>query len=190
MSQARESAEKANAQVQRAAAVVRRLRDLIQTGRIDQSPVEMRALLNAALDVVKPELQRAGVSIVSQIEGELPAVTVDVLQLEQVLINLVRNAYEAIEGAGHSSGTISIKARRSTHDELEIVVGDTGPGFDIEQIANPFAPFHTTKRGGLGMGLNLCRSIVEAHGGRIWLANGQQGAEVHLTLQDHSARVT
>jgi two-component system sensor kinase FixL len=190
VSQARESAEKANAQVQRAAAVVRRLRDLIQTGRIEQSPVQMRTLLNAALEVVKPELRRAGVSIVSQIEGDLPPVIVDVLQVEQVLINLVRNAYEAIEGAGHSSGTISIKARRSTRDALEIVVGDTGPGFDSEQIANPFAPFHTTKRGGLGMGLNLCRSIVEAHGGQIWLANGQQGAEVHLTFQDRSSQVT
>ncbi len=184
---ARESAEKANTQVQRAAAVVRRLRDLIQTGRIEQSTVEMSELLNAALEVVKPELQRAGVSIVSQVEGDLPRVTVDVLQIEQVLINLVRNAYEAIEGAGYSSGTISVMARRSTKGEPEIVIGDTGPGFDSEQIANPFTPFHTTKRGGLGMGLSLCRSIVEAHGGRIWLANGPQGAEVHFTLQDRNS---
>lgn len=183
---ARESAEKANAQVQRAAAVVRRLRDLIQTGRIEKSAVEISELLNAALEVVKPELQRAGVSIVSRVEGDLPPVTVDVLQVEQVLINLVRNAYEAIEGAGRSSGMITVAARRSPKGGVEIIVGDTGPGFDVEQIANPFAPFYTTKRGGLGMGLNLCRSIVEAHGGQIWLANGDQGAEVHFTIRDPS----
>lgn len=181
---ARESAEKANTQVQRAAAVVRRLRDLIQMGRIEQNTVEVSELFNAALEVLKPELQRAGVSIESQVEADLPPVTVDVLQVEQVLINLVRNAYEAIEGAGRSSGMIHLEARSTANGDLEIVVGDTGPGFDCEQIANPFTPFYTTKRGGLGMGLNLCRSIVEAHGGQIWLANGDQGAEVHFTLRD------
>ena len=186
MKDARESAEKANAQVQRAAAVVRRLRDLIQTGRTERIEAEVSELLNAALEVVKPELQRAGVSIVSQVEGDLPTVTVDVLQVEQVLINLLRNAYESIEDAGHSSGMITVGVRRSPDGDLEIVVGDTGPGFDAEQIDNPFAPFHTTKRGGLGIGLNLCRSIVEAHGGQIWLANGGQGAEVHFTIRNRS----
>jgi two-component system sensor kinase FixL len=186
--QARESAAKANVQVQRAAAVVRRLRDLIQTGRAERSSVEVGQLLNAALEIVGPELQRAGVSIEKQMEGNLPAVAVDVLQIEQVLINLVRNACEAIENAGHAAGVIVLKAARSPTGELEVVVGDSGPGFDEEQIENPFVPFRTTKRGGLGIGLNLCRSTVEAHGGRIWLANGEQGAEVHFTL--HRADTT
>lgn len=183
IAQARQSAEKANAQVQRAAAVVRRLRDLIQTGRAEQSSTEVSQLLNAALEIVGPELHRAGVSITYQIEGDLPRIAVDVLQIEQVLINLVRNACEAIEGSGRSAGVIVVKAGRSAKGELEIVVGDNGPGFDAEQITNPFVPFHTTKRGGLGIGLNLCRSIIDAHGGRIWLANGEQGAEVHVTLR-------
>jgi signal transduction histidine kinase len=179
---ARESAEKANAQVQRAAAVVQRLRDLIQTGRTEQSFTEVQRLFDSAVEIVGPELRRAGVSIACDLEANLPAVSVDVLQIEQVLKNLVRNACEAIEGANHATGGILLRAARSSVGALEIVVGDSGPGFGAEQIDNPFAPFQSTKRGGLGIGLTLCRSIVEAHGGRIWLANGRQGAEVHFTL--------
>jgi signal transduction histidine kinase len=182
VAQARQSAEKANAQVRRAAAVVQRLRDLIQTGRAEQISTEAIRLFDAALEIVGPELHRAGVTIACQVEADLPPVAVDVLQIEQVLINLIRNACEAIEGAGHRAGVISVRACRSPKDELEIVVGDSGPGFDAEQTSNPFELFYTTKRGGLGIGLNLCRSIVEAHGGRIWLANGEHRAEVHFTL--------
>lgn len=181
--EARESAVKANGQVQRAAAVVRRLRDLIQTGRAEQSSADVSQLLNSALAVVGPELQRAGVSIDMQVDADLPAVAVDVLQIEQVLINLIRNACEAIEGANQRTGVVLLRAGRLPEGDMEIMVGDSGPGFDAEQIKSPFQPFHTTKRGGLGIGLNLCRSIVEAHGGRIWLANGVQGAEIHLTLR-------
>jgi two-component system, LuxR family, sensor kinase FixL len=162
IAQARQSAEQANAQLQRAAAVVRRLRDLIQTGRAEQSSAEVSLLFDAALEIVGPELRRAGVSIARHVDGGLPPVAVDVLQIEQVLINLVRNACEALEGAGHRTGVISMKAGRSLDGSVEIVVGDNGPGFDAEQMSNPFAPFHSTKRGGLGIGLNLCRSIVEA----------------------------
>jgi signal transduction histidine kinase len=180
--QARQSAEKANAQVRRAAAVVQRLRDLIQTGRAEQSATEVSRLLDAALEVVGPELHRAGVSITCRVEPDLPSVAVDVLQIEQVLINLIRNSCEAIEGAGCRAGVISVKAGYCPKGELEIIVGDSGPGFEAEQTSNPFALFYTTKRGGLGFGLSLCRSIVEAHGGRIWLADGAHGAEVHFTL--------
>ena len=144
----------------------------------------MNELLKVALGVVRPELQRAGVEIESHVESDLPSVVVDALQIEQVIINLVRNAYEAIEGSGRTSGLIRVHALRSPKDDLEIIVGDNGPGFSAERIAEQFTPFHTTKRGGLGIGLNLCRSIIEAHGGRIWLANGKQGAEVHFTLRD------
>lgn len=186
ISDARQSAEKANSQVQRAADVVRRLRDLIQMGRIVQSAAEVSEILKVALDVVKPELDRAGVAIDTRIEADLPPVSADALQIEQVIINLVRNAYEAIEAPGRRPGSIHLKARRSPTGELEIVVGDSGPGFSAEQIANQFVPFYTTKHSGLGIGLNLCRTIVEAHGGRIWLANGDQGAEVHFTLRDRS----
>ncbi len=184
VAEARDSAEKANLQIQRAAGVVRRLRDIVQTGRIVESAAEVTELLDMAIAVVRPELQRAGVAIERKVESDLPPVSVDALQIEQVIINLVRNAYEAIEAAGRRPGLIRVEARRSPDDELEIIVGDNGPGFDREQIANQFTPFHTTRRDGLGIGLNLCKTIVEAHGGRIWLANGAEGAEVHFILHD------
>lgn len=180
--QARQIAEKADAQLQRAAAVVQRLRDFIQTGRAEQRPIEVSRLLDAALAIAGPELHRAGVSITCQAAAGLPPVLADSLEIEQVLINLIRNACEAIEASSNTRGVISVLAGRLSGGEIEITVCDSGPGFDEEQIVRPFAPFHTTKPDGLGMGLNLCRSIVEAHGGRIWLANGAHGAEVHFTL--------
>lgn len=103
----------------------------------------MSELLKVALDVIRPELQRAGVAIERQVEADLPPVHVDTLQIEQVIINLVRNAYESIERAGRRPGLIRVEALRSLDGELEIIVADDGPGFDTEQIANQFVPFHT-----------------------------------------------
>jgi signal transduction histidine kinase len=179
--QARDSAIKANTQVQRAAAVVRQLRDLIQTGQSRRQSIGVSRLVDGALELVRPELYRSGISISREIERGLPSIAVDALQIQQVLMNLVRNASEAMEHAG-ITGAIVVAAWRSDGDGVQFTVRDEGPGFDAEQLASPFLPFRTAKRTGLGIGLSLCRSIVEAHGGRIWLANGAKGAEVHFTL--------
>jgi two-component system, LuxR family, sensor kinase FixL len=186
--QARESATKANSQVQRAAAVVRQLRDVIQTGKSRRQATAVEQIIGGALELLRPELHRAGASISCEIARGLPSVAVDALQIQQVLINLIRNAWEAMEEAG-TKGAIVLRARSSVLESVELTVRDEGPGFDAEQLANPFSPFRTTKRTGLGVGLNLCRSIVEAHGGRIWIANGTRGAEVHFTLRAVSTQL-
>lgn len=182
ITEARRSADKANAQVHRAATVIRKLRDLIQTGRIEKSPVLVADVFESVLAVMAPELRRAGVSVATRIEPRSAVIIVDVLQIEQVLINLLRNACDAIESAGHGGGQATFSAIRTSENDLEIVVGDSGPGFQAEQLRSPFIPFNTTKAGGLGIGLSLCRSIIERHDGRIWLQNGPVGAEVHFTL--------
>jgi signal transduction histidine kinase len=106
---------------------------------------------------------------------------VDVLQIEQVLLNLLRNSIEAIADAKQSHGSILIEASLAG-DFVEICVRDTGSGFPPDLLDNPFLPFSSTKAEGLGFGLPLCKSIVEVHGGRIWLDENSQGAAVHFTL--------
>ena len=107
---------------------------------------------------------------------------VDLLQIEQVLINLLRNAIEAIGESEILRGTVLIDAKVFDADFVEVRVVDSGPGFPAQLVENAFLPLSSHKAEGLGIGLPLCRSIVEAHGGKLWLDDGSQGAAVHFTL--------
>ena len=107
---------------------------------------------------------------------------VDRLQVEQVLINLIRNSVEAIEGSGSLGGGISIEAEPTGGGLVEICIMDTGPGFPRERIESGFLPLSSSKTDGLGLGLSLSRSIVEAHGGRLWLDAVAHGASIRFTL--------
>ena len=116
----------------------------------------------------------------------------DAIQIQQVLINLVRNAIEAMSAAGTPTRRIELSAQAGPPGTVEIRVRDTGPGLpdgDLEQV---FAPFFTTKPDGIGIGLALSRSIVDAHGGRLWATAAAPGASFHLTLpideESHAAR--
>jgi two-component system, LuxR family, sensor kinase FixL len=120
------------------------------------------------------------VSVHFAVSQDLPPVMVDVRQIEQVLINLVRNSIDAIGEIGQ--GTVSIEAALADRNFVEVRVLDSGPGFPPEVAADPFLQFFSTKAEGLGIGLSLCRSLVETHGGRIWLGVNSPGAAVHFTL--------
>ena len=107
---------------------------------------------------------------------------VDILQIEQVLLNLLRNSIEAIGETKTLEGSILVEALAAGSDFVEITISDNGPGFPPDLFENAFVPFFSTKVEGLGFGLPLCKTIVEAHGGRLWLDRNTQGATVHLTL--------
>jgi signal transduction histidine kinase len=109
-------------------------------------------------------------------------VTIDLLQIEQVLINLVRNAIDALGESSNYRGSIAIDAKVADADFVEVRVTDTGPGFSSQFLENAFVPLTSTKADGLGIGLPLCKSIIEAHGGVLKLENGPQGAVVRFTL--------
>jgi two-component system sensor kinase FixL len=104
------------------------------------------------------------------------------LQIGQTLLNLMRNAIEAITESERRNGVISIEAVLDDCNRVEIRVADNGPGFPPDFMDNPFLPLTSQKAEGLGIGLPLCRSIVEAHGGRLWLDRNARGAAVHFTL--------
>lgn len=177
-----ETAEKAAAQVQRAADVVRQLRALIRLDQSGRAPVAVERIVRETLDLCRPELDRHGVVARVALDGNLPPVMVDLLQIEQVLLNLLRNAGEAMREAGHAGGTVAIKASTIVPDQVEIEIRDSGPGFPSGFAGAEFPPLSSSKSEGLGVGLSLCRSIIESHGGRLMLAGGADGAVIRFTL--------
>jgi C4-dicarboxylate-specific signal transduction histidine kinase len=177
-----ETAKKAVTQVERAADVVRRLRALVRLDRSSRAACNFQRIADETLELCLPELERARVTARLAIAADLPQIMVDVLQVEQVLINIVRNATEAIVESGGPRGTISIEANAFDGGFIEVRVVDSGPGFPPQLIDNAFLPLSSNKSEGLGIGLPLCRSIVEAHGGKLWLDHSSQGGAVHFTL--------
>jgi two-component system, LuxR family, sensor kinase FixL len=177
-----QTAQKAVAQVERAAEVVRRLRALVRLDRSNRAPVAVERIVRETLALCQPDLDRVHASARILVPGDLPLVMVDLLQIEQALLNLARNSIEAIGTTGQPRGVVTIEAVPAGADFVEMRVSDTGPGFPPDLAESSFLPFSTTKAEGLGFGLPLCKSIVEAHGGRLWLDGRARGAAVHFTL--------
>lgn len=181
-----EIAKKAVAQVDRAAEVIRRLRALVRLDRSNRAPVPLERIVKETLDLCRSDLERAGVTSRSNLPSDLPPVMVDILQIEQVLLNLVRNSLEAIRESKNPRATVSIDARwphgQTDGQFVEIAVIDTGPGFSRDYLENGILPLASSKADGLGIGLPLCKTIVEAHGGRLWLDASVRGAAVRFTL--------
>jgi two-component system, LuxR family, sensor kinase FixL len=177
-----EIAKKAVAQVDRAAEVIRRLRALVRLDRSNRAAFPFERLVKEAIELCRPDLDRANVTAQFRQSANLPPVMVDMLQIEQILVNLIRNSIEAIGDSGSPRGAIRIEAKPADREFVEIRVVDSGPGFPRERIENAFLPLSSSKADGLGIGLPLCRSIVEAHGGRMWLDAIPHGASIRFTL--------
>ena len=142
---------------------------LVRLDRSNRAPVRFERIVKEIIELCKPDLDRARIAAHAHLAAGLPPVLVDVLQIEQVVLNLVRNSIEAISDSGGTGGSIWIEARRADDDFIEVHVLDSGPGFPRERIETGPLPLSSSKAYGLGVGLPLCTSIVEAHGGRLWL---------------------
>jgi len=165
-------------QIDHAGGVVRRMRDFLRRGRPHSSTIILGDLLSDALALAGPEVATKGVSIALDAADDDPLVIHgDSVQLQEVILNLVRNAAEAIADARTPNGRIMVVARRlEAPARIEISVVDNGPGITTEVAERLFHPLTTSKTDGLGLGLSISASIVEAHGGRIWLQTGNAGA--------------
>jgi two-component system, LuxR family, sensor kinase FixL len=177
-----EACAKAAEQVERAAAVVRRLREFIRLGHSEPVAVSVAQVIAQAHKLCEADLQRHGVALEVDVPAGLPFALVDSLQVQQVIINLVRNAIDAIVQAGRYDGRIFITAEREG-GLVSVCVRDNGPGFEPGTIERAITPFSSTKPDGMGLGLSLCRSIVEAHGGHLSVAGDPTGARVSFTLR-------
>jgi two-component system, LuxR family, sensor kinase FixL len=165
-------------QIDHAGGVVRRMRDFLRRGRPHSSTIVLGRLLSDALALAGPEAATKGVSIAFDAADDDPLVIHgDAVQLQEVILNLVRNAAEAIADARTPNGRIMVVARRlEAPARIELSVIDNGPGITAEMAGRLFHPLTTSKADGLGLGLSISASIVEAHGGRIWLQTGKAGA--------------
>lgn len=179
---ARLAAQSAVAQVDRAAEVVRRLRDFIQLGRNEMVAQSCAELIREAISHCRFEMSAKHVEVETKIARNLPLVYCDGLQIQQVLINLIRNGADAIQGSGHTDGRIMVEADTSGSDRVIVTVRDNGPGFDADILERALTPFTTTKQEGLGLGLALARSTAETHGGQLLIESTRSGAAVSFTL--------
>jgi signal transduction histidine kinase len=172
------------AEIDLAGGILRRMRDFLRRGRPRMSTIDVPVMLEDTLILIRPEIKSKHVEIDLDCPADLPVVYGDRIQLQQVLLNLLRNAVDAIVEARASDGHIGITARRSLNSaHLEIRVLDNGPGIPAERVDHLFKPLATSKKEGLGLGLSICLAIVEAHGGRIWLHSNRAGAaEFRLSL--------
>jgi two-component system sensor kinase FixL len=177
-----ETAEKAATQAQRAADVVRQLRALIRLDQTGRAPVAVERVVRESLDLCRIELDRQGITTRVDIDANLPPVMIDLLQIEQVMLNLMRNSAEAMSATDHSNRVITITANSVAANLVQIKVRDKGPGFPAEFNGAAFPPLSSTKSEGLGVGLALCRSIIVSHGGELTVGGGPDGAIVSFTL--------
>ena len=183
LSLARQASEKVVAQVTRAAEVVRRLRNLITLGRAELGVQRIADIVDESLDLVRPDLRREGVRVEVEIARGADLVKADVLQIEQVLTNLFRNAIEAMHERPPGARVLSIDVRPSRPGEVVVQVSDSGPGFPAGFRLAPDLPSPTSKAHGLGIGLSLSATIVEAHGGKLTVSEAGRPGTVTFTLE-------
>jgi len=177
----RETLEKIAAQSTRASAIIQKIRRFARQGSSQYAPVRIEALLNEIADFLNLEAQHYAIPIHYDVSSELPPVLADGLQVQQVILNLVRNAIDAMSDS-QGAGLIAISAHANP-DAVEIRVQDTGSGLHPDTVGQLLHPFFTTKPDGLGLGLSISQAIVEAHGGRLWaVPNTDRGVTFHFTL--------
>lgn len=186
------SMEQIARQGERAVEVIRRLRKFIEKGEVEKQPCDLVASLSEALGLLDHELTVNQVRVYLDARPSIPEVHIDRVQIEQVLVNLVRNAVEAMVSGPSASRELRLQLIPDQQDApgVRVSVHDSGPGFGQNKPERLFDPFFTTKADGLGQGLAICRRIVEAHDGRIWAENGQPGGAVFhfwLPLPDAAA---
>jgi len=154
-------------QAERAGDVLDRLREFVRGGEFRRALTEIKSLIDAAVSLTRIEAMQQEVEIEVKVDAGLPAVLADRIQIEQVLLNLLRNAMDAMETANTKRRSIIVEARRNSKHAIEISVADSGPGVAAEVEDTIFEPFITTKPLGMGMGLSISRAIVESHGGSL-----------------------
>jgi signal transduction histidine kinase len=171
-------------QSMRAAEIIRRTREFARNQKPQTSPVQLNGLIAEVTDFLKVEARDSCIGIELDLAPRLPAIEADALQLKQVLLNIVHNAIECLQSGDSADKRVTIRTRVTERDGIRVDISDTGPGMDADTLARIFESFFTTKgHAGMGMGLSISRSIIEAHGGQLWATSTPgQGATFSLTL--------
>src|SRR6266446_5186490 len=183
LERAQQSAVRIVADGQRAADIIDRIRALIKKEPPRTDGVEMNATILEVMALTHGEVVKNGVAVQTHLAEGLPRIQGDRVQLQQVILNVILNAVEAMSGVSEGARELRIGTGQYAAGGVLVTVQDSGPGLHPESVDRLFDAFYTTKPGGMGMGLSICRSIVEAHGGQIWAAGAAgPGATVQFTL--------
>jgi C4-dicarboxylate-specific signal transduction histidine kinase len=170
----------------RAGEVIAGIRDLIKKAPPRKDRVELNGAIREVIEITRSEAVKNGVSMQTELADGLPLIQGDRVQLQQVMLNLIVNAVEATSGVSGESRELLISTRKTETGGVRVAVRDSGPGLTPAALEHLFEPFYTTKPSGLGLGLSICRSIIEAHGGRLWAsANVPRGAVFQFTVPEH-----
>jgi two-component system sensor kinase FixL len=172
----------------RASEVVRGMRAFLRGQELDFKRVDLLSLMGELEKIVRPDVALRGATLEVGVPANLPPVWGHSVQLLQVLLNLVLNGLDAMKDASNGERKLSVRASAHDGSFIEVAVADTGRGLPPEKLDQVFAPFTTSKPTGLGMGLSICRRIIDAHGGRIWIENNAGcGATARFILPIMSA---
>jgi two-component system CheB/CheR fusion protein len=173
--------EKISKQSLRAGEAIRHIRAFVGRGRIDPVPLDLNSTVRNTCSLMTPKSRSRGIDIMLDLDETLPPVLGVDVHIEQVLLNLIRNAVDAIRDAHMSSGSITVSTRRA-NDMAQVSVVDSGPGIDSAMADKVFEPLASRKDYGLGVGLRISRSLIEAHGGRLWVEPHTPGGIFHFIL--------
>ena len=159
---------KAADQAERAGKIIRRMRDMVKKEEPRREPVALADLIDETRALADIEARKIGVELAVELEDGLPRVVVDRIMIEQVLLNLMKNGIEAMAATPAGARRLAVTARLADGRSVEVAVADRGHGLADDDLERIFAPFYTTKPDGMGIGLAICRSMIEFHQGRLW----------------------
>jgi C4-dicarboxylate-specific signal transduction histidine kinase len=183
LEEAREAVEDIISDGRRASAVLGRVRQLAKKSAPERAPVDVNGAISEVLSLTQQELQRNQVAARAELDPNLPPVLADRIQVQQVVLNLVMNGIDAMRVVKDRPRILRVKSAVAVPAEVAVTVEDTGGGFGNNDPEHIFETFFTTKEDGMGMGLSISRSIVRAHGGRLWASAGASiGAAFSFTL--------
>jgi signal transduction histidine kinase len=181
LAEARESIEQIVREGQRAADVVQSVRSMFKSRDLERAPINLNRLIDQVLALVQETLESKGVIVRTELDETPASVTGSPVQMQQVLFNLVSNAIDAMDSV--TERLILIKTKVEETGDVQVTVEDSGSGIDPKNMDRIFGSFFTTKLNGMGMGLSVCRSIIESHGGRLWATPGHaRGSIFRFTL--------
>jgi len=167
---------------ERASEVIKKLRELLQKRSVEMIPVEINEAMRAVLRFLSVTARHRDISIREELAEGLPVIRGDRVQLQQVVMNLVMNAIDAMSDNPPERRTLSVRTQQNPEGWIEVSVSDSGPGIAPAAIASVFDPFFTTKPQGMGLGLSISRTIVQSHGGRIWVEADSGGATFRFVI--------
>lgn len=178
----REPLEKIATQAVRAGEVIRRLRSFIKKSASELESINANELVSEVVQLAEVDAHRHSIPIHLHLARQMPDVRVDTVQIQQVILNLIRNALEAMDETPRERARVDVYTRRENAGQISIRVVDAGPGLNEDVLKNIFAPFFTTKSAGMGMGLSISESIVAAHGGHLSASNNADGVGATFTV--------